>query len=750
MESSDWRKAAGRSAVVRARAAVACALLLAAFSARAAIRVTRDGEVATSAELCYYAAAGTENPFVQQFASSAVKCSATLPAGLWNVFAHESTRFISPRVVLVDSRQPIPDIELRLEPAATIELPPGGAVYLTDTVSLFLGPLVPADHDLLPLRVENKKIVGVGSIVRLRAGENGRLNSFASQALVTWLSITPGDLEALRTARKPRPPKVTANGKIAPLNPVTGTINIDKALQVFRGLPPGDVTIELGGAPWKHQQIRVAQAARVVATEQPLRLVPTSAIVVDWYAASNLVDLAERLVSDCKPSKEHSAFTAELLECPGVFDRERCSAISNTTIPDGQRSGVLRFDDLQPGKYVLDVRYRELPDITREITVGKFAEESIRLPIEYSTLFGKVTIAGKEPPAPMKIDFYWNGPPRAVTDAHGEYFAVLAKALVKDRVIRLRTCDGATDSQFIIDRDVAPNSRFDIDLPSNKLVVEAVDARSGAPVAGARVRYGAFRSDEMSSTYYFRLAIQNDAPARTGIDGKYAVENISPDKTIHVCLEHDDYERTCPDTFKMTSDETRTLRVPMQPRSAFRGRIIALQPVAGGQIYWFSADGQQTENVPVKEDGAFRFNRQHGQDEVLAFVSINGPLFVLRQPQFDDALEIAIPAAPVRRFEVALSDESAQTDALVTISVGELIVPYPVFSQHLALHGSMLDLRNRGPLLVPDILETGPISVLLGPPPSTVTPSRNDLFRLPQYRNVPRKPVTGPMVIFGR
>ncbi|HEY8182476.1 MAG TPA: hypothetical protein VII32_09560, partial [Thermoanaerobaculia bacterium] len=551
---------------MKTRAAVAIALLLAASSARATIRITRDGEVVRDAELCYYAAAGTENPFVQQFASSTVKCSSTLPAGLWNIYAREGTRFISPRVVLVDSRQPIPDIELRLEPAAAIELP-GGVIYLTDTVSVFPGPIVPADRDLLPLRVENKKIVGVGPIVRLGAGETRRIDSFSRQALVTWLSIAPADLESLRTARKPRPPRVTANGKIAPLNPVTGTINIDKALQIFRGLAPGDVTLELSGAPWKHQEMRVAQEARVVATEQPLRLVPTSSIIVDWYAASNLADLADRLVSDCKPSKEQSAFRAELLKCPGFFDRERCSTISNTTIPDDQRSGILRFDDLQAGKYVLDVRYRELPDITREITVGKFAEESVRLPIEYMTLFGKVTIAGKEPPAPMKIDFSWNGPPRAMTDVHGEYFAVLAKPLIKDRVIHLRTCDGTTDTQFIIDRDVAPNSRLDIDLPSNKLVIEAVDARSGGPVAGALVRYGAFRSEEMSSTYYFRLAMQNDTPARTGSDGKYTVENISQDKTIHICLEHDDYERTCPDTFKMTSDETKTLRVPMQPRS---------------------------------------------------------------------------------------------------------------------------------------------------------------------------------------
>jgi hypothetical protein len=253
----------------------------------------------------------------------------------------------------------------------------------------------------------------------------------------------------------------------------------------------------------------------------------------------------------------------------------------------------------------------------------------------------------------------------------------------------------------------------------------------------------------MSSTYYFRLAIENDAPAHTDRDGHYAVENISSEKTIHICLEHDDYERMCPDTFKLTSNETKTLRVPMQPRSAFRGRVIASQAMAAGQISWYSPDGQETEMVPVRDDGSFRFNREH-RPEVFVVVSINLPLYIQRQPMTlaADSLDIAIPAAPVRRFEVETSEETSQTDAIVTIAIGDLVVPYPAFSQHLALHGSTLVLRNRGPLLVPDILATGPISVLLGPPPSAVVPSRNDLFRLPQYRGVPRKIVSGPLVVF--
>ncbi|HYS52159.1 MAG TPA: hypothetical protein VER58_00160 [Thermoanaerobaculia bacterium] len=736
---------------MKAKVAVATILfVIAGFPATGAMRVTRDGVTVPAAELCYYAAAGTENPFVQQFASNRVNCSPTLPPGRWNVYARQGTQFISARVVLSDT----PDAELRLEPAATIELPRAGGVYLTDTISFFPGAgkiLVPAERDLVPMLVENKKMIGVAPIVHPHAGETIRVSSFASRALVTWLSIAPADLEALRAARKPRPPTILANQKVKPINPIVGTINLDKAIQIFSDLPDGDVIVTATGVPWRGQEMRARQENRVVMLDQPLRLLPSSSLIVEWYTTVDLASLSERLVSDCKKTRveAETTFALSLLKCSGI-DRDRCVTIKESDISVNERAGRVAFDDLDPLQYLLEFRYRNLVPLRRAIAVRKFDQVLERFPVDYSTLFGKVTVGGKEPERPIRIDFDWNGPPSAMTDAHGEYFAVIEKPPAKDRVLRLRTCNGATDASYIVDRDVAPNSRFDIDLPSNKITVEAVDAKSGAPVAGARVRYGAFRSDEMSSTYYFRLAIENDAPAHTDRDGQYTIVNLSPDKTIHICLEHDDYERTCPETFKVTSTETKTLRVPMQPRNAFHGRVIGPQSIAGGQIYWFSPDGQQAESVPASDDGTFRFNREHGPDEVLVLVSINLPLFIQRQPMLhaSDALDIAIPAAPSRSFEVSISEQAPQTDALITIAIGDLIVPYPAFSQHLALHGSMLAVRNRGPLLVPDILETAPISVLLGPPPSTVVPSRNDIFRLPQYRGVPRKPVTGTMVVF--
>ena len=730
---------------LRPLAAVAATLLCAA-SAAANIRVTRDGAPVADSEVCYFAAAGTETPFAQQFASNQVTCSATLPRGLWNVFARQGSHFISGRV------------ELRLEPAATIEFrdipsAANGAAYLTDTLSLFPLPrgesklLVPASRSLLPMLVSNRSIVRIGSPIRIDEGTVGRAEFPPGRSVVTWLSIAPADLIALHAARKPRLPEVIA-GSSRPLNPVTGTINLDNALQVFRGVAGA---IEVRGSGWRPQKIRVEPGdAAVIVTAEPLRLIPAATLVVDWYGSPDLAALAGHRTTDCKPEPQKNGFRLSVLKCGRTelrhFDPEGCRQLGEQNLSPQEKSGRVRFDNLDEGANVIEVTYGDLSPIRRLVTLRKFDEELIRLAIEYTSLFGTVTVGGKSLGSPIEMRIDFDSEKRTVTNADGDYFAVMEKPLLKDRIIQFRSCDGTMDSAFIVDRDVAPNSRYDIDLPANELTVETVDAHSGGPVAGARVRYGAFRSDEMSSVYFYRVA-----SSLTGDDGRVVVKNISPDKTIHVCAEHADYEKACADTFTMTSTQTKTLRLSMELRGGFQGRVIAAQPIMGGDLYWFGNDGQQTEFVPIKPDGSFRFTREHRPDEVIVMVTTNLPLYIQRQPmlQSGDDLQIVIPAAATRSFAVSI-ETLAQTDAIVTIAVGDLIVPYPAFAQHLALHGSMLDLRNRGPLLVPDILETAPLSVLLGPSPNEIGPDlrRIDLFRLPQYRGVPRKPVTSAKVIF--
>ena len=143
--------------------------ILVAASADAAIRVTVNGEPAVGAEVCGFRAPSAETPFKQLLSSNEIVCGA-MPPALWNVFARRGTSQISARTVLIDARHPLPDVELRLEAAASVAFPKGanGVVYVTDTVSAFPAgadgvALVPAERDLLPLLPRDGAPVAIGT-----------------------------------------------------------------------------------------------------------------------------------------------------------------------------------------------------------------------------------------------------------------------------------------------------------------------------------------------------------------------------------------------------------------------------------------------------------------------------------------------------------------------------------------------------------------------------------------------------------
>src|SRR3954451_9151605 len=172
--------------------AVALAILVAA-TADAAIRVTANGEAASGAEICGFRAPSAETPFKQLLSSNEIVCG-TLPPGLWNVFARRGTSQISARTVLIDTRVALPDIELRLEPAASVVFSQKhGVVYVTDSVSAFPAgsdgvALVPPDRDLLPLLAHDGAPVAVGEPMRLTNGAraNAAFGPDASRAVATW------------------------------------------------------------------------------------------------------------------------------------------------------------------------------------------------------------------------------------------------------------------------------------------------------------------------------------------------------------------------------------------------------------------------------------------------------------------------------------------------------------------------------------------------------------------------------------
>jgi hypothetical protein len=627
--------------------------------------------------------------------------------------------------------------------------------------------MVPAQRDLLPLTVRDGSPVAVGVPVSLAEGarQNAVFSEASSRAVATWVSITPADLAAVRTARRKQPPLIVSrSGKsaISPLNPMRGSIVLDRVMQFLR-VPAGASTLELSGPPWKRQTMAVdVPASGIVVTSSPLPLIPMSSAVVRWTARRDLLALSGERKPPCAGPKEPPASprrpVVSLLSCPGepsprtlnFLDREECRVIGSREWTAAQRDGEVAFESLEPGSYVVEFTFGNLPPIRQILRLRRFDEETLALDADYTTLFGRVTVGGETVPSPVRVSLDWVH--SVYTDEKGDYTVVLRGPLGANRVISMRSCDGRVDGEHIVEHDLLPNSRYDIDLPANAVTIEAVDADTNAPVEGARVRYGAFRSEEMSSSYYFRLAYAPDAtgknvPTRTDADGRYVIRNLPPEKMLRVCLEHDDYERTCPEPMTLTATQERTLRIAMKSRGGFRGTIVGANEVAAGQLSWFSTDGRQTEQTVVKADGSFRFNQHHEPGEVVVFVSANLPLFVFPQPAFDehDPMTVTMPSAPSRTFSVSIGEDRPQESALVTIEIGGIVVPYPPFAQHLAIHGSQLDIRARSTLLIPDILQTGPISVILGPPLEQVTPAMAaiDLFRLPQFRLLPRKPVGG-------
>lgn len=735
------------------------------LSLLAAILVTLNGEPVNDAQICGFKASAADTPFHQLLASDEIVCNTPFSPGLWNVLARRGSDLVSARTVLVDTRQELPDVELRLESAATVTFTnvpakSHGVVYLTDTLSAFPAAggtaLVPADRDLVPLLGRDGAPVAIGDSIRLDAhGKKSVALDPASRGIATWVAIAPADLEALRTVRRKQPPQI--NGVI---NPIRGTMNLNHAMQFIRGVPAGAATIELSGAPWKRQTASVVVPATGVAiTPSPLMLIPTSSATVRWSSRRKLLDLAGDRNPPCRGMKEEKAHEARpvvsLLSCKGhqsaatldYLDRDSCRAIGEREWSRDQQNGDVTFEDIEAGAYVVEFAFGDLPPIRSAIRLDRFEQTAVPLDIDYSTLFGRVTVGGAKVPGPVSINFRFQ---RLVyTDDDGNYSVVLQKPLTAEKVVSVRSCDGSVDGETIVDHDVLPNSRFDIDLSTNRLTVEAKNADSGAPVPGAIIRYGAFRTEEMSSTYYFKLAAGSDDAGnrvllRTDRDGRYVIGNLPPDRTVRVCLEHEDYERSCADPLKLTSTEEQTLRITMKPKG-LTGRIAGVPNIAGGQLYWFATDGRETERADVKSDGAFRYTKSHDPSEVVSLVSLNLPLFVFAQPQIaaGESMIVNVPPASPRSFSVSIGEDNPQQDAVVTIAIGNLVVPYPAFAQHLALHGSQLALQNRGPLLVPDILETAPISVILGPPLAEMTPAMRmiDLFRLPQYRGLPRRAV---------
>ena len=127
-----------------------------------------------------------------------------------------------------------------------------------------------------------------------------------------------------------------------------------------------------------------------------------------------------------------------LLSCRGpqtarslnLLDRDACSVVGAHDWPAPQRNGEVAFENLDAGSYVIEFTFAGLPPIREPLRVGRFDQETLNLDVDYTTLFGRVTVGGEKVPSPVRVSFDFTH--AVYTNDDGDYSVVLNKPLAAD------------------------------------------------------------------------------------------------------------------------------------------------------------------------------------------------------------------------------------------------------------------------------------------------------------------------------
>ena len=669
------------------RGAALAILLLATTTAAAAapVRVTLDGKPVDGAEVCYFKSFGQ------------VTCRAAtegVPPGDWKVFARKGAQLISDRVVSAG--------DVAVVAAAKLTDAPFIYVPRTRSVLPVQNGLVPADTDVVPLSVTAGTISGFGPVANVRAGKTAKAEFLAPRE--GHANVVAVILAREKSDTRVAPPDVivqTGEKREKPLDALRAT-DTAPTLLFFRDVPQSGSKLVLSGKRWKTVEVAIAAKDKYLMLD-PLTATQTSKLEVSWWAPVDPAKLATKQ-SECKATDKDMPmffdkrstepnFVAILQACP---TSQACKEYARRELPQDALRGSFAFEDVPAGNYEIEFHYPNLPPYWQKFDVTSEETTVLDIPLQYIAFYGKVTRGAR----PVHAFVYG-----AVTNPDtGEYNAVVTVLSPKANTVEVVACDGGWVYDFVPDDPPKENAAFDIDVPENRIVVEAHDRDTGAPIAHASVTF--------SSPRRFAKIEQTDD------EGKLTISPVLKNLMLHVCGNHPDYSESCAPDFKMEDTTDKTVRLDLAKVHIHQGRV---EGGAGtmAQIVWFSPQTSMlTELIRgFKEDGSFTYKNDHAAGEIVVLTAADRPLYAFVQPPLDaDAVfEIARPSAPVRTFTVTLAD-TAKEYAWPALMIGNVIVPQNAVMWHLSprLH-SVRPLFPGNSVVISDVLETGPIKVLLVP-----------------------------------
>lgn len=717
-------------------------LALATPAAAATITITRDG-APVSGEVCRFRAADASNPFKRWFASQEVVCGGAIPRGSWNVFGRTADA-ISPMSVLVSGEDVV---SLELVPAATVVpvLPQGrgGLIYVPRRKSGFAFDdktarvSVPANEELWLFVVDKAKPVALFPIAAIETGKEQRVDARGDgpPAVVGWLRIAEEDRAAIANTSGLVAPGVRAGAQES--DPLPSLRFLDGALFRVRDVPAGDAELRIEGRGWLRDRVAVKVEKTLTVAPQPLTVRASGNLTVHWNTGADLVALNNALGS-CEETRDSSYGVIAILSCPRErpgqpFDPKACAPVREERFDPLQRFGSVTLDDVVPGTYRAELRLGKLPPIAGQVAVPPMQTKEIFLEAMYFAAYGSITRGGDPLGERVQLEFP-TGPGFAPTDS-AEYHATLRSLVGMEAQIKVKACDGSPSAVVLTDEAMRPNVRYDVELPANKLTLTVTDTFTREPLRGSTLKY------EVMSLRVPKRVVMEQTVLTDG-DGRIVMESI-PVREIHLAVSRPGYQKQELEPFTMPKRDEKEIDVELVPLRGNSGKITSDRPFESGVVVWYAANGSETERADLDTDGTFIYMNEHAADETMAVVSRSHPLWVVRSPAVErhQAIKVRYPNAPVRNVTVGLATANRRDSWHIGFVIGGVRVPPPVFAMHQAMRKEPAFARGDQQLQVRDLLETGPIEVLLGPTTAEFSQRGRtfDFFVLPKYANVPRE-----------
>jgi len=778
--------------------AVVLGTLIGVAAQAATFRLEFEGAPVAGGEVCISDARSLDDPLERMTTFTRVRCvpangDVALPAGDGNLFARHADGYVSRRALVIrEGRVEGDQRVIELERAARLRLE--FSLTKSETVGVYVErsgvvlPVVPGENEVLvasgtplfPLLMEGGVVRGIGAEVFVDEGKVlALLRPGTAKGKVDFaIGLVPD-----RSAFERIPAGERAPGKVelvagdlpsaAAANRAAPAFRGEEAIALFRHVAPtmASGTVRVAGAGWSS----TGGELKEFRAEGPLRIAPTTTLTVRWSLFDDVVGLAEQLgraprclrLEAAAPQKfdvpgvAESGLSLTLARCPGLqagtaarsVGKSRCASLQAVTIDETKMAGAQTLNDVAPGVYLLRLGYGSLPAAFETIEVaGVDSRASIEL--RFDRWFGKVT-RDREP-------FFAHvgiGEGATTDPATGEYFAVstpvpppppdVARRMFSDPPpIDVIGCDSEIELLFAPDERPVPNTRFDIEIVPNTIVVNVVDAKSSKAIGDAKIVYGVYRRDIPDGVLF------GGEFGKTDESGNFTLSDVPRRREIELCALRDDYRKRCAERFVMSTEREKSITIALEAVDIRKGRV--LHPaVGGGSVIWYRPDGRALESAAIAADGAFTFKDPHAPGEVVAVVSAGAPLLVLRQPALQDGepFEIAFPAAPVRSFNVSLSPEAKEVKGFVSLSVGDIVVPLNVLSKHMQLRGVRPLFLSPGEIAVRDIVASGPVAFIFAPISWAETYGGDgtiDYFYLPAAAALPRVPAgAGPNVVVG-